>query len=189
MKINTENLISITEVNQNFSRAIRLVDDKDLAIIMKNNMPKYVLLKFDAIAEMATTQVEDIEDTIKRTSTAIARAIRSSEDDDITHGSYCTRCRALFSLAISECPHCDSKLRKPSGNDPVRLLTANMAETIVISPLLTDQGIPFTLKGDASAGGFLGSANTIAQYIYDVPYDAYQAAKELLKGWEHDVSE
>lgn len=189
MKINTENLISITEVNQNFSRAIRLVDDRDLAIIMKNNMPKYVLLRFDIVTKMAATPAEDIKDSANRISAAIAEAIRFSEDDEIAHGSYCPKCRAVFSLAISECPNCDSKLRKPSSNDPVYLLTVNMAGTMVLSPLLTDQGIPFVLKGNSNAGGLLGSANTIAQYSYEVPYGAYQAAKELLEGVKHDVSE
>lgn len=189
MKINTENLISITEVNQNFSRAIRLVDDKDIAIIMKNNMPKYVLMKFDAVTKAASTPEEDIKDSVNHMSSSIAEAICSSEDYEIVHGSYCPKCHTLLNLSISECPYCDSKLKSPSGKDPVHLLTVNMAETMLLSPLLSDHGIPFVLKGNTSAGGFLGSANTIAQYRYEVPYDVYQSAKELLEGLKHDVSE
>lgn len=46
MKINTDNLVSISEANQNFSRVARLVDENGAAIILKNNVPRYVLLEF-----------------------------------------------------------------------------------------------------------------------------------------------
>ena len=35
MQINTNNLVSITEANQNFSRVARLVDENGAAVIMK----------------------------------------------------------------------------------------------------------------------------------------------------------
>lgn len=41
MKINTKNLVSITEANQNFSKVARLVDEQGSAVILKNNNPKY----------------------------------------------------------------------------------------------------------------------------------------------------
>jgi len=106
MKINTENLISITEVNQNFSRAIRLVDDKDIAIIMKNNMPKYVLMKFDAVTKAASTPEEDIKDSVNHMSSSIAEAICSSEDYEIVHGSYCPKCHTLFWRYLRPCLPC-----------------------------------------------------------------------------------
>lgn len=46
MQINTNNLVSITEANQNFSRVARLVDENGSAVILKNNVPRYVLLEF-----------------------------------------------------------------------------------------------------------------------------------------------
>jgi antitoxin Phd len=44
MTINTDNLVSITETNQNFSRVARLVDKTGTAIVLKNNVPRYVIL-------------------------------------------------------------------------------------------------------------------------------------------------
>jgi antitoxin Phd len=44
--INTDHLVSITEANQNFSRVARLVDENSAAVILKNNVPRSVLLDF-----------------------------------------------------------------------------------------------------------------------------------------------
>ena len=46
MTVNTKNLVSITEANQNFSRVARLVDENGAVIILKNNVPRYVVLEF-----------------------------------------------------------------------------------------------------------------------------------------------
>ena len=46
MMVNTNNLISITEANQNFSKVARLVDENGAAVILKNNVPRYVLIEF-----------------------------------------------------------------------------------------------------------------------------------------------
>ena len=54
MMIDTDTMISITEANQNFSKVTRLVDEKGSAVIMKNNVPKYLVIEFnkaDATAE------------------------------------------------------------------------------------------------------------------------------------------
>ena len=55
MVINTDNLVSITEANQNFSRVARMVDENGAAVILKNNVPRYVLMEF--------SQVEDEQQT------------------------------------------------------------------------------------------------------------------------------
>jgi antitoxin Phd len=47
MTINTENLVSITETNQNFSRIARIVDKMGAAIVLKNNVPRYMILDFN----------------------------------------------------------------------------------------------------------------------------------------------
>jgi antitoxin Phd len=70
MQINTNNLVSITEANQNFSRVARLVDKNGAAVILKNNTPRYVLLEYsqfqnDEFADDATIQ-EIGESIIKR---------------------------------------------------------------------------------------------------------------------------
>lgn len=46
MQINIENLVSISEANQNFSKVARLVDREGAAVILKNNAPRYVLIDY-----------------------------------------------------------------------------------------------------------------------------------------------
>ena len=43
MMVNTNNLVSITEANQNFSKVARLVDERGSAVILKNNTPRYLI--------------------------------------------------------------------------------------------------------------------------------------------------
>lgn len=59
MKISTKNLVSITEANQNFSRVARLVDESGAAVILKNNVPRYLLVEFSE-AEQQAANDEDI---------------------------------------------------------------------------------------------------------------------------------
>lgn len=47
MTVNTNNLVSITEANQNFSRVARMVDENGPVVIMKNNSPRYLLMEFE----------------------------------------------------------------------------------------------------------------------------------------------
>ena len=44
MKIDTDNIVSISEANQNFSRVAKLVDEKGNVVVMKNNKPKYLIV-------------------------------------------------------------------------------------------------------------------------------------------------
>lgn len=46
MTVNTDVLVPMTEANQNFSKVARLVDESGLAVILKNNKPRYVVLDF-----------------------------------------------------------------------------------------------------------------------------------------------
>ena len=47
MKIDTKNLISITEANQNFSKVVKKVEENGQVIVLKNNKPQYVVSKFE----------------------------------------------------------------------------------------------------------------------------------------------
>ena len=47
MNVNTNNLVSITEANQNFSRVARMVDENGSVVILKNNTPRYLLIEFE----------------------------------------------------------------------------------------------------------------------------------------------
>lgn len=66
MKINTKNLVSITEANQNFSKVARLVDEQGSAVILKNNKPKYVLIEYSEFENVKIADDEDIAEISKR---------------------------------------------------------------------------------------------------------------------------
>lgn len=60
MKVNTNALVSITEANQNFSKVARLVDENGSAVILKNNIPRYLIVEFSKAENMQTANDEDI---------------------------------------------------------------------------------------------------------------------------------
>ena len=66
MVINTDNLVSITEANQNFSRVARMVDENGAAVILKNNVPRYVLMEFSQVEYEQQAKDEDILEISKR---------------------------------------------------------------------------------------------------------------------------
>ena len=66
MIINTANLVSITEANQNFSRVARMVDENGAAVILKNNVPRYVLMEFSQVEDEQQAKDEDILEISKR---------------------------------------------------------------------------------------------------------------------------
>ena len=66
MNVNTENLVSITEANQNFSRIARMVDEKGSVVILKNNSPRYLLIEFNQAQREQTASDEDILELSKR---------------------------------------------------------------------------------------------------------------------------
>ena len=66
MLINTDNLVSITDANQNFSRVARMVDENGAAIILKNNVPRYILMEFNQLEEEQLAGDEDIQEISKR---------------------------------------------------------------------------------------------------------------------------
>jgi len=55
MNINIDNLVSISEANQNFSKVARLVDERGTAIILRNNAPRYVLIDYSLLRQGDTT--------------------------------------------------------------------------------------------------------------------------------------
>ena len=60
MNINTDNLVSITEANRNFSRIARLVDEKGSVVILKNNAPRYLLIEFSQAEQEQSVSDEDV---------------------------------------------------------------------------------------------------------------------------------
>ncbi len=66
MVINTDNLVSISEANQNFSRVARLVDENGAAVILKNNVPRYLLIDFSQVEAEQVSKDEDVMEISKR---------------------------------------------------------------------------------------------------------------------------
>ena len=66
MTIDTNTIISITEANQNFSKVARLVDEHGTAVILKNNVPKYLVIDFSKVDNDAVASNEDVLSISKR---------------------------------------------------------------------------------------------------------------------------
>ena len=66
MTVNTNSLVSITEANQNFSKVARLVDRNGSAVILKNNVPRYIVLEFSEVEKVQMAADEDIADISQR---------------------------------------------------------------------------------------------------------------------------
>ena len=57
MTVETSTLIPMTEANQNFSKVTRLVDEAGLAVILKNNRPRYIVVNFEEYDELQAARV------------------------------------------------------------------------------------------------------------------------------------
>ncbi len=66
MNINTKNLVSISEANQNFSKVARLVDENGSAVILKNNVPRYLVMEFSRLEKELLAPDEDVMSVSKR---------------------------------------------------------------------------------------------------------------------------
>ena len=60
MTIDTDTMISITEANQNFSKVTRMVDEHGTAVILKNNVPRYLVIDFSKAEEQKVASAEDL---------------------------------------------------------------------------------------------------------------------------------
>lgn len=60
MTIDTNTMISITEANQNFSKVTRVVDEHGTAVILKNNVPRYLVIDFSKAEEQKVASAEDL---------------------------------------------------------------------------------------------------------------------------------
>ena len=60
MIINSKAMVSITDANQNFSKVARLVDECGSAVILKNNVPRYLIVEFSQAEQMQAATDEDI---------------------------------------------------------------------------------------------------------------------------------
>ena len=77
MNISIDNLVSISEANQNFSKVARLVDEKGTAVILKNNAPRYVLLDYSLFRQNAIADDMDVDAAATR---ILAKHIKAFEE-------------------------------------------------------------------------------------------------------------
>ena len=66
MIVDTKDIITATEANQNFTRATRIADEKGSVVIFKNNKPKYKLINLDMEPDLGITDDEKVEVVTKR---------------------------------------------------------------------------------------------------------------------------
>ena len=61
MTITTNSIISVSEANQNFSKATRIAEKNGQVVIFKNNKPKYILLDIESNPPIEMTDDEKID--------------------------------------------------------------------------------------------------------------------------------
>ena len=66
MIVNTEQMLSVSEANQNFSKAARLADRHGSVIMLKNNKPSYMLVSLRDNPELELTEDEKIDVVARR---------------------------------------------------------------------------------------------------------------------------
>ncbi len=66
MTIDTNSMVSITEANQNFSKVARMVDELGSVVILKNNVPRYLVIEFSRADDSAVASDEDVLEVSKR---------------------------------------------------------------------------------------------------------------------------
>lgn len=59
MTIDTNTMISITEANRNFSKVARVVDEHGSAVILKNNVPRHLVIDFNRAEQEKAAETED----------------------------------------------------------------------------------------------------------------------------------
>ena len=61
MKIDTNEIVTATEANQNFSRVARMAEKKGRVVIFKNTRPKLLVIDLDKEPQIEMTEDEKLE--------------------------------------------------------------------------------------------------------------------------------
>ena len=61
MKLDTNEIISISAANQNFSNVIKIADKRGRAVIFKNNKPRYILMNIEESPIIEMSDEEKID--------------------------------------------------------------------------------------------------------------------------------
>lgn len=70
MMIDTNIIVPMTDANQNFSKVTQIVDTNGMAVIMKNNKPRYIVVGFDeyetvnAAMQMRKQKIDAVSDSV-----------------------------------------------------------------------------------------------------------------------------
>ena len=63
MTVDTKLLVPMTDANQNFSKVVKMVDEKGMAVILKNNKPRY-LAEYDEIQAARNKMIDKAADEL-----------------------------------------------------------------------------------------------------------------------------
>ena len=66
MTINTNQIVSMTEANQNFSKVVKIADKNGSAVVFMNNKPKYVIINVEENPIFELSDDEKIDVASKR---------------------------------------------------------------------------------------------------------------------------
>jgi len=61
MLIDTNDIITVTEANQNFSRVAKLAEKKGRVVVFKNNRPKLLVIDLDTEPQIEMTEEEKLD--------------------------------------------------------------------------------------------------------------------------------
>lgn len=63
MTVDTRLLVPMTDANQNFSKVVKMVDENGMAVILKNNKPRYLVVDFSEYDEIKMARKKLLDDT------------------------------------------------------------------------------------------------------------------------------
>lgn len=61
MNVDTKVLVPMTDANQNFSKVVKIVDENGMAVILKNNKPRYLVVDFAEYDEIQASRNQMID--------------------------------------------------------------------------------------------------------------------------------
>lgn len=61
MNINTNDIVTATEANQNFSRVAKMAEKRGRVVIFKNNRPKLLVIDLDTEPQIEMSEDEKLE--------------------------------------------------------------------------------------------------------------------------------
>jgi hypothetical protein len=109
---------------------------------------------------------------------------------EVTYMLYCEKCRKLCDDGLSRCPECRSKkLREPKVGDAIYLITKEPIWAGALEELLNKNNIPFLKEGTMGEGMDTFVGYGLETYSFYVPYQAYEAAKQLCEAIFTEVTD